>query len=66
MLTFVRAVGDWLRLLIVQVEAIDVLEKYAQRTPTPHLAINVIATPHPDDTMLPWEDLLRNHIPDSG
>jgi hypothetical protein len=60
-----QSFGDWMRLSVVNFEAIDVLEKcVSQLTSAPaSISIDVIAAPHPDDTVLPWEDLLQDLLP---
>ena len=55
-----EACCEWLKLMVVHFDAVHILIGYMKRVGNPEVTIKVIVTPHPDDELLPWKQLLRD------
>jgi hypothetical protein len=53
---------DWLRLMVVQFDAVDILVKYVTGLEFPYRSISIqrLVSPPVDNTLLPWQELFTN------
>jgi hypothetical protein len=53
-----KAAKDWLKLMVVQFDAIKIIAAFYNDLP--ERKIEIIKSPQPDEQMLSWKDLLRD------
>jgi hypothetical protein len=64
--TVSRSFGDWLNLMMVHFDAIDILSRFVISGPFPYEGVSIMYMPPPPVTreLLPWKSLLRSkHFP---
>ena len=59
-LTMSKAVKDWLKLMVVQFDAIKIVATHYTQSKITKMTIKVIVPPKLDEEMLPWKDLLHD------
>lgn len=55
-----EAYHEWLKLMVVHFDAVQILSDHMQTAKISEVTIKVISTPRPDKTLLPWKELLNN------
>jgi hypothetical protein len=55
-----EAYCEWLRLMVVHFDAVRILITHLSKASFPEVTIKVITAPPPDNTLLPWKELLQN------